>query len=58
MFVGLPGLELVALLLGRSLMAGAGELDMDVDVAPDVAPDVSTPGPTSWLELGRVPFMI
>lgn len=81
LLVGLLGLELVALLLGGSLMAGDGELDMDVDVAPeigdldldidvdadafeiaevepDVAPEMATPGPASWLGLGRMPFMI
>ncbi|SPJ31082.1 Inner membrane protein YqiJ [Falsiruegeria mediterranea M17] len=81
LLVGLLGLELVALLMGGSLMAGDGELDMDVDIAPeigdldldidvdadafeiaevepDVAPEMSTPGPASWLGLGRMPFMI
>lgn len=83
LLVGLLGLELVALLLGGSLMAGDGELDMDVDVAPEigdldldldinvdadafeiaevepeVAPDVSPAGLTSWLGIGKMPFMI
>lgn len=34
--VGLLGLELVALLLGGSLMAGDGEPDFDINVSPEV----------------------